>query len=522
MTRLRFILDNTLLHLLAIILVTIAFYAGTVNNFFFADDFIWLSRVKHLPDNWSSIFTIENRYFTPLTYISFFANYRLSGLNPYWYHLFDLILHASNGILLYLLTCRISGSRLTALIAATLFTTSSSILITVLWSSARTDLIMVFFSLATMIAFVRGGKALPVALYVLSLCAKGTALAIPVVLFLLTYRTEPVRSRVKNVAPYIVINVLYVSLLLLINSFGSRVIPSERIFSLTNYVRSLPSLIVPERHLAATGTPLLLLLSIIILAVMLGIFTRYDDMTARTGIALTIFGLLPLVFTRDYVLAGNSAAAMHLLNSPSNRLYLACIGISLLYAVLFEKLTHNRFLPVRVISVIVPLSLVCMNYFETGLIEKKWAKGTSNVSYSISTLNRNASMLTDNSVLLLYNFEGSSGFLTAMINSLYDLKNVKVHGLHRINVDELTNIDRSPFNKSQYEVGAANVKLIMSCNGYYFSDMLTRGGNQALQRILADYRELYATAIPAEELATRNRLEGSMSELRTRLKECTM
>src|SRR6185369_417992 len=397
MTRLRFIPDNILLHLFAVILVTIALYAGTVNNFFYADDFIWLNRVKHLSDNWSGIFTIENRYFTPLTYISFFVNYKLFGLNPYWYHLCDLILHVSNGILLYFLACRISGSRFTAFIAAILFSTSSSILITVLWPSARTDLVMVFFSLATMIAFARGGKALPVALYLLALCAKGTALVMPVILFLLTPRTEPVKNRLKNVAPYVAINVLYVSLLLLINTFGSKIIPSERIFSLTNYVRALPSLIVPERHLAAAGSPLLLLLSIMILAVMLGIVIRSNAVTVRTGFDLTIFGLLPLVFTRDYSLAGDNAGAMHLISSPSNRLYLACIGISLLYAVLFEKLSHNRFLPVRVISVIVPLSLVCMNYFEAGRIERKWAKGTSSVSDSMTTLKRNASMLTDNS-----------------------------------------------------------------------------------------------------------------------------
>src|SRR6185369_3485782 len=276
MTRLRFILDNTLLHLLAIILVTIAFYAGTVNNFFFADDFIWLSRVKHLPDNWSSIFTIENRYFTPLTYISFFANYRLSGLNPYWYHLFDLILHASNGILLYLLTCRISGSRLTALIAATLFTTSSSILITVLWSSARTDLIMVFFSLATMVAFGRGDstkhKFLPFVLYALALCAKGTALVIPVVLFLLTANAKPLKERVIAVAPYFAINAVYAALLMLSNFLDAKVIaPSNKIVSFTNYARSLPTLIVPERYLAEAGTPVLLFFCIIILIIMLAI-----------------------------------------------------------------------------------------------------------------------------------------------------------------------------------------------------------------------------------------------------------
>lgn len=113
MTKPRLFAQGQRLHLCIIVLVTFAFYLGTQDNFFYADDFIWLDRVKHLAGNWSSIFAIENRYFTPLTYLSFYVNYKLFGLNPFWYHLHDVIIHAANGLLLYLLACRISGKKYT-------------------------------------------------------------------------------------------------------------------------------------------------------------------------------------------------------------------------------------------------------------------------------------------------------------------------------------------------------------------------------------------------------------------------
>ncbi|HXE96438.1 MAG TPA: hypothetical protein VN642_08535, partial [Dongiaceae bacterium] len=117
---------------------------------------------------------------------------------------------------------------------------------------------------------------------------------------------------------------------------------------------------------------------------------------------------------------------------------------------------------------------------------------------------------------------GSSGFLRALVHSFYDLKNVEIHALHTKNIDEITDIDHSPLQKSQSEHGAANIKLILSCNGFYYSDILSRGSNLALQRILADYRDLSATSIPSEGLAARNRLKAGMSELRVHLQSCNM
>ncbi|GEM_PF-3567052 len=527
MTRQRISLDDRRLHLCTIILVTLLFYAGTLTNFLYADDFIWLDRVTHLAGNWQSIFTIENRYFTPLTYLSFSLNHKLFGLDPFWYHLHDAMVHALNGCLLYLLAFRISRSRMTALIAAVLFVTSFAIVITVLWSSARTDLIMVFFSLATMNAFGRGesrtDKLLPLLLYLLALGAKGTALVIPFILFFLTPHEMPFGRRLKQIAPYLALNVAYTALLLLSNSLGAKLVdPSQKAVSFANFARSLPTLVIPERYLADIGMPALVILSVAILGAMCAMVITAKDAAIRIGTALTVFGLLPLLFTREYALAGSKATAIRLLSSPSNRVYLACAGIALLYAVLFERFAaRRRHRAVRMLTCTLLLVLLGSNYQGLRVIGEKWRKGTKGVSHDMAALESNREMLTENSVLLLFNFEGSTGFSKAMINAFYDLHNVEVHTCDSSYTDELTDVDRSPLNNPQYDFAPSGVKLILDCPGNPYIDTLVADGNRVLQKILADYRQLYSTSDIELIRPARKRLDDNMAELRSILNYCT-
>lgn len=526
MIKLRIKGDNALLQLFAIILVTFVFYAGSINNYFYADDFIWLDRVKHLEGQWSSIFTIETRYFTPLTYISFFVNYKIFGLNAYWYHLFDVSLHSLNGILLYILTYSISRNQLTSFIAAIVFVTAFSIPMTVFWPSARTDLVMVFFSLATIIMFVREGatkyRFIPVILYLLALCAKGTALVIPLVLLLLTGNTKSFKSRVCEILPYIGSNVLYVSLLFIIDSLGpKKIAAAHNLVSFTNYVRALPTLIIPERHLAEAGIPLLAGICLTILLALAVIIIRTDAVTVRIGAALAVCGLLPLLFTRDYLLAKSDTNAILLLSSPSNRVYLACAGISLVYSFVLEKLLcRAKYLSARIMALIFLLALLCINYYEIALRNEKWSKGTETIRKETLLLERHASLLTEDSILLCYNFEGSAGFSTAMLNTLFGLKKLEVNAFDVRFIDKISNVNSSALISRRFIQNRTRVKLIMYCPGHPYVDMLIRSGNVIVQNVLNDYREVYAATTAAEAQAIKNRLNTDMADLRIVLNEC--
>jgi len=367
-------------------------------------------------------------------------------------------------------------------------------------------------------------KYVSIALYILALSAKGTALVIPFILFSLTSNTKPLRYRVGEILPYIAINFTYVALLIMSSFIGSaKVIPKHNVVSLSNFVKSLPTLIIPERLLAQSDMYVLVTISVTVLIILFVINIKLKDITLRIGTSLTVLGLLPIFFTNDYTLAGNNASALNLLGSPSNRVYLACAGISIVFAVIAEKaLNNNLYASFRIASVILLTSLLYVNYHEVGLRNKIWSTGTNNAKYSMLLLDKYSSMLTEGSVLLLFNFEGSTGFVNGMINSAYDLKKIEVHSIFYRNIDEMTNVDLSPLKNTVFANNAANVKLIMKCSGAPYEQFLTQYGNLTLQDILSDYRTLFKTATAAEEVPIRDRLINSMLEFRKILDKCEL
>jgi len=525
MPKLRVAVAHPLLHVLAIVLVTFVFYVGSLDNFFYADDFVWLNRVKHLPGNWASVFTLENRYFTPLTYVSFFVNYKLFGLDPYWYHLQDLIFHAANGILLYLLAWKLTKNRLTSFIAAILFVTSFSLPITVFWPSARTDAIMFFFFMAAVIASLQGEtdrcRHVPLALYIVALCAKGTALIMPFVLLVLPSGARSSKDRIKELLPYLAVNALYVILLLLVNTLGPRKIATAQgMVSFGNYIKGFAILIMPERFLAGTNPAALTIICAIVLLAAVIFAARLNDSTIRVGVALVAFGLLPLLFTREYSLTGSNTSAAGLLSSPSNRVYLSYAGIALVYGVLLEKMLRSGVVrPIRIVGFLLVLALLCINYHDIHSRNETWRIGSYNGRRDLHTLGSYPDLLTDNSVLLLYNFEGSTGFSTAMINTYFDLQNVEVHILGDEYKDEFTDPDKSPLSNPTHAFNHSSVKLILRCLGNPKTDQFITESNLLLQYVLMQYRDLYANRGNAD--ASRTRLADGMQRLRSVLSRCT-
>ncbi len=433
--------NNILLHAAVIILVTFIYYYNSLNNFFYADDFIWLDRIKHLNGNWINIFNLENGYFTPLTYISFYVSNMLFGLTPYWYHLTDVTIHAMNGLLLYFLANCVSKSRLISFIAALLFVTSCSTIITVIWSASRTDLFMVR----------------------------------------------------EISAPYKI--------------------------SFINIAGPLASLVVPERILAGTSNIMQGLVGIIIFTALVAVTVRANSVTVRLGTALTVCGILPLL-TRSYVLAGSEASAYNMLGSPSNRIYLSYTGISLVCAFLLSQLIQSeRHRIFRIISVAALVSLLYINYYENTMRLRIWSKGTSKTSYDLSRLNKDASMLTEDSELLLYNFEGSTRFSRAMINAFFDLKRLDVNVFRADSYKMFTTVDESFIDKSYNN---SSIRFVMSCPTHPYEDILEKDSNIILQSILAGYRNLATSTSAAESLTTTKRLENDIAKLKILMNECLL
>jgi len=141
----------------------------------------------------------------PFTMLVYGALYRLFGLDPAGYHLANLVLHALNTFLVFVLAMKLLGLALGgekkggvlagAAIAALAFGLHPQRVESVAWVSELKDVLCGAFFLLSVISYIRwsqgGGRALYYALsiffFVLALISKPMAVTLPVVLLILDY-----------------------------------------------------------------------------------------------------------------------------------------------------------------------------------------------------------------------------------------------------------------------------------------------------------------------------------------------
>jgi tetratricopeptide (TPR) repeat protein len=91
----------------------------------------------------------------PLTWISHMADCTIYGLNPRGHHLTNLLFHAINVVLLFLLLWQLTGSQWRSAIVAALFAWHPLHVESVVWVSERKDVFSAFFWMLTTMAYVR-------------------------------------------------------------------------------------------------------------------------------------------------------------------------------------------------------------------------------------------------------------------------------------------------------------------------------------------------------------------------------
>src|SRR2546425_1173250 len=146
-------------------------------------------------------------HYAPLTWMTFGLDYLLWGMNPVGYHLTNLLLHAANAAVFYLVACRILGLALpgpaqrgnvglaaSAAFAALLFAIHPLRVESVAWATERRDVLSGLFYLLTLLVYLRAGEQgergrsgywASVGLFVCALLSKSMAMSLPVVLLIL-------------------------------------------------------------------------------------------------------------------------------------------------------------------------------------------------------------------------------------------------------------------------------------------------------------------------------------------------
>jgi tetratricopeptide (TPR) repeat protein len=202
---------------LALAAFTVALYAPALRGQFLTlDDPVYVSENRHVEAGLSfenvvwafQVNTAGNWH--PLTLLSHMLDCQIYGLRPWGHHLTNILLHAANSVLIFLVLTSMTGAVWRSACVAALFAAHPAHVESVAWVAERKDVLSSFFCLLAMWAYVRyaeefkvqpafarasSGKSsrfkvfygLCLVLFALALMAKPMAVTLPFVLLLLDF-----------------------------------------------------------------------------------------------------------------------------------------------------------------------------------------------------------------------------------------------------------------------------------------------------------------------------------------------
>jgi len=198
-------------------LLTVVLYAGAMRNgFTHWDDDLYVtanSLITELSiDSVTRAFTTKvDANYLPLTLLTFMVEYAIVGLDPWLYHLTNVVLHGITAWLVWTLGCRWFGNRPAALLAAVLFAVHPLRVESVAWVTERKDVLCAVFYLGTLVLWDRWSTTNPartklwfaaLCVFVLALLSKVMAISVPAVLVVYhLWRRDLTRRRLLAMAP---------------------------------------------------------------------------------------------------------------------------------------------------------------------------------------------------------------------------------------------------------------------------------------------------------------------------------
>lgn len=129
------------------------------------------------------LFPQSANYYQPLTFLTYSLEYKFFGLNPFIYHLDNILLHLLNVLLVFQLACYLSaGSIGVAFLTAILFGFHPLRVESVAWIAERNDVLFSFFYLSGLLSYIS---------FVLSRFQKNQYFVLTVFLFICAVLSKP-------------------------------------------------------------------------------------------------------------------------------------------------------------------------------------------------------------------------------------------------------------------------------------------------------------------------------------------
>jgi len=311
--------------LVAYLLLGVALYSRTLGAFFLSDDFPVIQGIceRGALAHWIGH---EAAFLRPLVTVSHFLELSTFGLRPLGFHLTNTILHSLGAFVVFLLTSAIDRvkpgppvvGRAGAFLAGLLFLALGTHPESVSWISGRADLLAALLALVSILLYVRhlerderrAGLTIGLSLtfYAAALLTKESAVAVlPVVIVLGLFLPNRRGSRLRSIAPYVLVSIGYAGLryLLLgklVGGYGAGVhsrLSAEVLGKLLLYFPSrtlIPAL--GTANVGATPAPLnvLAFAALVVAIVALSLRGRRYRLT-RTELILVVASMLTLIPT---------------------------------------------------------------------------------------------------------------------------------------------------------------------------------------------------------------------------------
>ncbi len=178
---------------LLVLIFSLAFglYVNTLQHGFVYDDVTLIEQNQQVKSSqWTEIMSPKG--YRPIRTLTYAMNFVLGGTDPYGYHLFNVLLHASNAVLVLFLFWCWSHAKILAVAGALFFAVHPVQTAAVAYVSGRKDLLATFFVLLGCLCYrfyrERKKRYLPVLVafcFILAILSKEVAIVFPALLLLM-------------------------------------------------------------------------------------------------------------------------------------------------------------------------------------------------------------------------------------------------------------------------------------------------------------------------------------------------
>ena len=196
--------------------VVLSFYPTITSDFINLDDPVMviknpditslsLNNIKHILSSY------HYKLYHPIVTLSYAIEYSICTIEPYLYHVDNILLHLLNAFFVFFIIKFLSKSFVVGFISAFIFALHPAHVESVSWVSARKDTLYSFFFLLSILTYLRFNKikhkpflyVLSVVFFLLSCMSKPMAVILPIVLILIDFYEDKFRFKYDVLKKYI-------------------------------------------------------------------------------------------------------------------------------------------------------------------------------------------------------------------------------------------------------------------------------------------------------------------------------